>query len=99
MTTATNSVFSKSTTLISIGLAILGLIGIYLTPANTNFIIFGISAVIIFVLIYIKVSQIDEQAEDIQELYKRLDVESRFSILEKELAEQRGRLNALGGKR
>lgn len=92
-------IFSKTTTLISIILGILGVLGIVLTPANANFIILGIGAVILFILIQDKISQIDENTETIKELHRKFDLDYRLHLIEKDIAEQKGKLAIMGGKK
>ncbi len=94
-----NGIFTRSTTLISIGLAILGLVGVYITPANANFILIGSGIVIILVLITNKINQINENTESIRELHQKLNTESRIGFLEKELSELKGKMSMVVSKK
>lgn len=95
MAKRSDSIFSKSTTLISIALTILGLIGIIITPTNANFIIVGIGVVILVVIVLDKFNQINENTENIEKLNEKLNIDERIKKVEKELYEQKGKLSML----
>lgn len=92
MASHNNGVFSKSTTLISIILTILGLIGIIITPSNANFIIIGMGVVILLVILMDKFNQINENTENINKINEKLNIDARINSLEKEIYEQKGKL-------
>ena len=88
-----HNLFHVSTTLISLLLAFLGIAGVYLTPLDMNFIIIGVGSLMLIAIFYGKLQQIEENAQGLAELSKRLNTERRFARLEREIAEQRIRLS------
>ena len=90
--TAHDSFFTKSTTIIAITLALLAGAGILVTPKNLNFILTGIAVLIFVIILKDRFNQIDQNTEDIAELAKTLNTSRRLASLEKEVAEQRGKL-------
>ncbi len=95
----TDSIFVKYTTSVSILLALLAGAGILITPRNINFIISGALIIISFVILKDKFDQIDQNREDIEDLAKKLNMSKRLELLEKELAEQRGKLTVVLSKK
>ena len=86
-------IFSKSITLISIIVSILGLVGIIITPKNADFIFMGIGIIIVVIVVMDKFNQINENTEDITKLNEKLDIGGRIEKIEKELYEQKGKLS------
>lgn len=93
------SMLTRTSNLITIIVAILGLLGIYFTPQNANFIIVGAGIVILLMYIKDKINQVDEHTEQIQELYQRLDINQQLHLLETEVAEQKGKLSMVVNKK
>ena len=93
-----NRVFPYSTALISILLSLFGLVGAYRSPTNALFIILSIILMVIIVALYDKIDQIDENTLTIAELQKRLNTEKRFRYMERQLAEQKGKLAVIGAR-
>ncbi|HLD04881.1 MAG TPA: hypothetical protein VJG90_04140 [Candidatus Nanoarchaeia archaeon] len=94
-----DSIFTKSTGLIVILLALLAGTGILITPQNINFIVIGALIIVSSVVLKGKLDQIDQNTDDINELTKRLNMSNRLERLEKELAEQRGKLTVVLSKK
>lgn len=83
-----DSIFQKSTTLISTILAVLGAAGIYFKPENRPFIFTVVFILISGVLIVEKMNQIDKNTENIKKLNEKLKIEQRINNIEKELEKQ-----------
>ncbi|MBI2147779.1 hypothetical protein HYU19_04880 [Candidatus Woesearchaeota archaeon] len=94
-----SSVFAISTTLISIFLAILGLVGYIYRPEKLNFIIIGIAIIISFVVLSEKLGRINQNTSAIKELTRSFNTEKRFYEIGKELAEQKGKLSMVVKRR
>ena len=90
---------TRTSNVISIVVAILGLLGIYFKPQNTNFIIIGVGIVILLIYMTDKISQVDENTEQIKELNKKLDINQKLHSLEAEVAEQKGKLSMVVNKK
>lgn len=90
---------TRMSNVISIVVTILGLLGIYFKPQNTNFIIIGVGIVILLIYMADKISQVDENTEQIKELHKKLDIDKKLHILETEVAEQKGKLSMVVNKK
>jgi c-di-AMP phosphodiesterase-like protein len=88
------SLFSKPT-LITLILSIIGVIGMYISPSNWSMILIILSFFIILLLVWEKISQIDENTENIHKLHEQLNIERRFNILEQQIYEQKGKINTL----
>ena len=86
-------VFNRTTIIISLVLTILATAGIVITPQNTILIIIGVAIVISGIILYEKFNQIEENTRNIKELNKILNIEKRFSNIEKELHEQRVKIS------
>ncbi len=86
-------ILTKTSNLITIIVAVLGLLGIYFTPQNANFIIVGVGIVILLIYITDKVNQVDENTQQIKELHKKINFNEKLQYLETELAEQKGKLS------
>ena len=85
--------------MIVILLALLAGTGILITPQNINFIVIGALIIVSSVVLKGKLDQIDQNTDDINELTKRLNMSNRLERLEKELAEQRGKLTVVLSKK
>lgn len=82
-----SSFISRATALISTAVAVVGLLGIYIAPKNTNFIIIGVIFIIIVLYFIDKLNQINENTVEIKELHKKINLTERLHLLEKDLAE------------
>lgn len=67
--------------------------GIIIKPENALIILVGAVVVVILVIINDRFNQIDENAEEIELLNRKLDIEKRLFALEREIAEQNGKLS------
>ena len=76
------NLFTKSTTLISIILAIIAGTGILIKPDNSGFIITIVLIAIAVIISWEKFNQIEINKRDINELNKRLNIEARFNNIE-----------------
>lgn len=85
--------FNQATIVISVFLTILGLVGVVFRPENLSFIFLGIALCIFIVFLYQKFDQINQNTNKIMGLEKELNAERRFGEVEKELAEQKGKLS------
>lgn len=95
----TDSLFSKITTVLSIAMAILGLLGIYINPQNKNFIIIGTALVLFLIYVIDKINQIDENTQKIDEIHKKISINEKLHLIENELAEQKGKLSMVVAKK
>lgn len=93
------SVFTKSTVIISLLLAILSGAGLLLKWDNGLFIILTAGIIIIVLVFKDKFNQLNENSKEVEEIKKSLDIEKRFNKIEKDIAEQRGMLFSLGGRK
>ncbi len=83
---------TQTSNLISIIVAIFGLLGIYFTPQNANFIIVGVGIIILLTYLFDKVQQISKNTESIKDIYQRISISERLHRIENELSEQKGKL-------
>ena len=92
-------VFTKSTVIIGIILTIISGIGYWLKPDSTLIIIAIAGLIIALIVITDRFNQINENNREIEELKKSLNIEKRLNIIEKNIAEQKGMLLVIGGKK
>ena len=88
-----NLIFTRSTTIISIVLALLTGAGIIISPENITLISVIALIFIVSVITWEKFSQIEFNKRNINELNKRLDIEKRFSRIENHLSEHNVKLS------
>jgi len=88
-----NLIFTRSTTIISIVLALLAGAGLIISPNNAYILIISISAIVFGTLFIDKFNQINSNTKDINELKQRLDIEKRFSRIENHLSEHNVKLS------
>lgn len=69
---------TQTSNLISIIVAIFGLLGIYFTPQNANFIIVGVGIIILLTYLFDKVQQISKNTESIKYIYQRISISERL---------------------
>ncbi|HIH25816.1 hypothetical protein J4476_02160 [Candidatus Woesearchaeota archaeon] len=81
-----NLIFTRSTTIISIVLALLTGAGIIISPENITLISVIALIFIVSVITWEKFSQIEFNKRNINELNKRLDIETRFNNIELRLS-------------
>ena len=91
-------VFTKSTVIIGIILTIISGIGSWLKPDSTLIIIAIAGLIIALIVITDRFNQINDNSREIDELKKSLNIEKRLNVIEKDIAEQKGMLFAIGEK-
>jgi|SRR3989344_717406 len=91
-------VFTKSTVIIGIILTIISGIGSWLKPDSTLIIIAIAGLIIALIVITDRFNQINDNSREIEELKKSLNIEKRLNVIEKDIAEQKGMLFAIGEK-
>ncbi len=88
-----NSAFEKSSTIASIIVAIIGVVGIYFKPENAVFMLFGITVIMIVITAYEKFLQVDENTDQISEIKKSIKIEQKISKIERDVYEIKGKLS------
>ncbi len=92
------NMLSKTTALLSFFLAILGVMGIVITPKNAGFIILVVALMVSFSAFFGLYQQTEQNKRDINEMASTIHIEKRFNGIEKEISEQRGRISCLAKK-
>ncbi len=89
---SSGSMLTRTSSIISIIVAILGILGIYVTPQNANFIIVGAGIVILLVYLFDKIQEISRNSEAVKDIYQKISINERLQKIESELSEQKGKL-------